>query len=285
MKLPSAKRIVRDLSVLLMFCGAFYAVVVFVNNFQAAEKKAAAEDFSAERLVAEEAAAVKDWDLTQVNLELIIDRDPHDGRAQYLLAKTVFLQLVDAEEKLKALGVPSPAPSGSSEEAVEQLEANAENLPASDEVIALEAEIDRLLERGLKEFERAHQFLRYRVDAMEYLAKIHVTMGQEEEALGYLKAFVDAGRVTRRGLYRDPRFGRGMQFDYERYSHRREDLGHGSRFHLGRSFSRGLQSMREWIAKAPVNATKLHRSEKFRKIVEIERRNFERGHTGHLRHH
>lgn len=175
----NTKRIVRDVLVLLGFCGAFLVLVLLFGNLDASDADDMV-DFSASRLKADQSKKKKDWESAKTSLKTLIDRDPFDGRAQFEYASTLYKQRSNLIDKLDEL-----AEAGDTESA---------------EVIKLRADLAKYNESSILELSKAKQFARYRGRSLVFLAVVEVERGEFDSSLDYLELFVDAGNYTYDGL-------------------------------------------------------------------------------------
>lgn len=175
----NTKRIVRDVLVLLGFCGAFLVLVLLFGTLDASDADDMV-DFSASRLKADQSKQKKDWESAKTSLKTLIDRDPFDGRAQFEYASTLYKQrsiLVDELDEL--------AEEGDTESAA---------------VMKLRADLAKYNDASILELSKAKEFARYRGRSLVFLAVVEVERGEFDNALEYLKLFVDAGNYTYDGL-------------------------------------------------------------------------------------
>lgn len=178
------KRIARDLTVIVTFCSAFFGVVLLINYLKAGTDAGETTDFSEYRTSADAAVNQRDYSVALTNYQTMLDRDPFDGRARYMLAKTRFNVFQQIEEKLieiESVGDP-------------------EDALANPQVVALKEERQDVLARGISEFEAALKHPRYAENSCYFLSILHIANDDQDLAIEYLERFVDAGRYFSRGI-------------------------------------------------------------------------------------
>lgn len=181
------KRVLRDLLVLVAFCGSFLLFIYLVGGLDGNGDDDSV-DFSQNRVVADTAVEKKDWETALANLKAIIDRDPYDGRAQFEYARIYYRLRGVALVKL-------------SEFAISEVR--------NREYRAVEEELKINSQRATEELLKAKDHARYRGRALLWLAVIACDDGDFEAALKYLEEFVDAGNYTPDRLNRYRAFGTG----------------------------------------------------------------------------
>jgi len=83
-------RIVRDVSLVVVFCIGFLGLVWLANFLQDNPDEQTSSEFSDYRVSADKAVQGNDFGATLENLRAMVRNDPYDGRAQYQLASTIF---------------------------------------------------------------------------------------------------------------------------------------------------------------------------------------------------
>ena len=84
----SIKKIVRDLLILVVFCGLFYGLtkgIDFVGENPVAQTEVS--EFSPARIAADDAVSRGRWEDAIVELEKLIEDDPYNGHAWYTLGE------------------------------------------------------------------------------------------------------------------------------------------------------------------------------------------------------
>lgn len=180
--------IVRDVTVLVAFCGAFYLLITFVNRLDGETSKEAS-DFSAAREQADSAAEDKDWDSAADEYRKLTTQDPFNGYAWDRYASSYYTMRFAALKELEDL-----------ELAGEQDDAK------------LEAVRQRIVSNGDRSRElllKVREFARFRGGALLRLAVIATYRDDYDKALDLLQEFVDTGHNTRLGLDEYSQFGQG----------------------------------------------------------------------------
>lgn len=186
-----SKRIIRDLLLLLGFCGTFFALLYVFGKLDGSDSDDII-DFSESRLRADRSQARKDWEGAKTNLVALIERDPYDGRAQFEYAMTLYKQRRIAVEKLKDLE-----------------NSGKEDSPEAESLKAQVAETNSL---AVEELAKAKEFARYRGRSLLFLSVLEAEEANWEKALDHLDEFVSCGNYTYDGLDFQARvFGEGGQ--------------------------------------------------------------------------
>ena len=180
-------RIFLDSTVLVAFCGCFYLFTLFVAQLDG--KDVDDKDFSAARLEADQTLKDDDWVAANESFKQLVEEDPYNGRATYILATSYYMIATDAIKKREELKE-------------EGLETDFE---------ALDKTIEENIEKSKEVFLRARGFARYRNGALLRLAVMECRQGNEEAALGHLNEFVEFDGHTQFGLDKYTEFGRGGQ--------------------------------------------------------------------------
>jgi tetratricopeptide (TPR) repeat protein len=178
------KRIGRDLTAVVIFCSAFFGVVLLINYLKAGADAGETTDFSEYRTSADAAVENRDYSIALTNYQTMLDRDPFDGRARYMLAKTrynVFQQIDKKLIEIESVG-------------------NQEDASANPQVASLKEEREALLALGISEFEAALEHPRYAENCCYFLSILHIANDEHDLAIDYLARFVDAGRYLSRGI-------------------------------------------------------------------------------------
>ena len=182
------KRIVRDV---LMLGGFLSAFVIFLALFGGLESNDSPDEihFSQDRVRANRSQNRKDWETAQLNLLRILERDPHDGRAQFELGTTLYRQrnvLVGDLNELTEAGKQD-----------------------SEDGKRIEATVKEFNQKTVDELVKAKRFARYRGRSLLILSVIEAERGDWDETLKYLDEFVETGNFTFDGLARATLFGEG----------------------------------------------------------------------------
>lgn len=184
-----SKRIIRDLLVLMGFCGAFLILLLAFGTLDGSDSDDVI-DFSEQRLRADRSKQRKDWEAAKVNLVQLIERDPYDGRAQFEYATTLYKQRSALADKLQDF------------EDIGQ--------EGASEAQAIAVELDEFNRRSIAELTKAKEFARYRGRSLLFLSVVEAERGNWEQALDHLDEFVEGGNFTFDGLdYQAKVFGEG----------------------------------------------------------------------------
>lgn len=164
-------KMVRDLTILIAFCGAFYLLVVFVRG----DSKAAdnPSNFSIDRLQGDQMIEDGNWKQAIVHFTNIVEKDQYNGLAQVKLSmaeiETLFELVEDFEKKSKS-NYYSQAQHKQKWEALEERAHRCMDLQ------------DNLL-----------QFDYYYPIALRNMAQLHCFVGNEDKAIEYATRYVKGG--------------------------------------------------------------------------------------------
>jgi len=189
------KRFIRDFTVLLGFCGAFYLLTVLMSRLD--KEPADSTDFSQARKRADVSMRTRDWTSASADFLALAKQDPYNGHAWYRCASSFNAQrnLVYQSIQTALADLNEAQESDTSEEESEET------------LKELQADLDRLGAQAKEAFSKAKQFARYRADSLLNLAAIESYEGNNAASLGYLEQFVNNGNYTARGLARYRVFG------------------------------------------------------------------------------
>ena len=203
-------RIIRDMSLVTVFCAGFVGLIWFANSLQDVPAEEISSEFSQYRVNADEAAKEQDFDVSLQNLRDMVKKDPYDGRAQYRLASTLHSQItslqraiieansidvfdIDSESPQEQPKPPSTTPDSSQDP-------NTENDITDDR-------IQTLIDQAIHEYQLAKKHIRYRLRSQFQLAVLWVAKGDHDAALDSLEDFVAGGGTIRNGLDQVEQFG------------------------------------------------------------------------------
>lgn len=184
------RRLLRDVTVLIAFCGAFYLLITFVNRLDA-DSNDEVSDFSVAREEADTLAKGENWESAADEYLKLTKQDPYNGYAWERYAASYYalrFQALKELDTLKQVGVEDPA--------------------------RLDAVREKVKQNGDKSyqiFSKVREFARFRGGALLRMAVIDSYRGNNEEALDLLEEFVDAGQNTQQGLATYRQFGVGGQ--------------------------------------------------------------------------
>ena len=211
--MKQSHRIIRDVSLVVVFCGGFLALIWFANSLQNASHEETNSEFSQFRVEADDAIQKRNLDLSLQNLRSMVAKDPYDGRAQYRLAATLFSKTIEVQTEIA--NSRSREASASTEE---KNTANQSPLPGLQKTAAAsqdssltsstaKGDLRSLVDQAIIEYQLAEKHVRYRLRSQFQLALLWSIKGDDKAALDSLEKFVAAGGVTRSGLDQIPQFG------------------------------------------------------------------------------
>lgn len=172
-----SKRILRDIGVLLGFCGAFYLFIVIVGKLDPAE--GSDTDFSATRKRADVALKRRDWPSASLDYRKLTDIDPYNGPAWFKCANSFMSHRNGLLGKIRQL----------------KLEDGSDV-----EIVELRRQVDEVGEKAYEVYLKSKEFARFRADSLFMLAALDAYKGRYEEALDNLELFVEKGHYSDRGL-------------------------------------------------------------------------------------
>ena len=242
--MKKSHRILRDVSLVIAFCGGFLGLIGLANFLQNDSDQQTSSEFSEYRLGADEAAKGNDLDISLQNLRALIKNDPYDGRAQYELASALYSRVVEAQDSIvetkrtestELKNLQSSTNSRGTAGPDDQSPGAAVVEVAQDQ----KAEVAKLVDQAIQEYKLAEKHARYRLRSQIQLAVLLATRGDYEAALDKLENFVNGGGATRRGLDQIEQFSLILQeptklHSYSRFSlilamERMNRRGHGGR--------------------------------------------------------
>lgn len=182
------RRFLRDVTVLVAFCGAFYLLITFVNRLDGKSAKEAS-DFSVAREEADALSQQEDWTAAAEEYRKLTEQDPYNGYAWERYASSFYTMRFAALKELEAMEV-----SGESDP------------------VKLEEVRRRITENGDKSYEillNVREFARFRGGALLRMAVIDAYRENYDHALELLQEFVDNDHNTQLGLDKYSQFGRG----------------------------------------------------------------------------
>ena len=203
--MKKSHRILRDVSLVIVFCAGFLGLVGLANFLQNDADEQTSSEFSEYRLGADKAAVGHNLDVSLQNLRALVKNDPYDGRAQFELASTLLLRVVETQDAItesdrKAL----PDSSDPQEsESRKQTSSPADTQANRDRV----AELKSLIDEAIQEYKLAERHPRYRSRSRIQLAILQSSKGDYDAALDSLEDFVNDGGATRNGLGNIEQFG------------------------------------------------------------------------------
>ncbi len=182
------RRFLRDVAVLISFCGAFYLLITFVNRLDGGTPDDVT-DFSVAREQADSFAKDQDWNSAADKYRKLTEQDPYNGYAWERYASCYYSLRFGAVKDLEEL-----------EQAGEKDSAKLDDARS------------RITKYGDKSYEiliKLREFARFRGFALLRMAVISTYREDYELALELLQGFVDGGNNTQLGLSEYSQFGRG----------------------------------------------------------------------------
>ena len=165
------KRILRDVTLLLAFCAAFYGITVLINWLGARSSPVQAEEFSFDRRKADQFVAQRDWAKAAIYFENLTREDPFNGHAWYWLGFSHYSQQFPFFQRINR-----------------ELR---KSEPDQQKIDEWKRQAEVFGRQAIPAFERAVDFARYRNLARFRLARIHAYYGETDRALEYLREAVD----------------------------------------------------------------------------------------------
>jgi len=210
--MKKSHRIIRDVSLVVVFCAGFLTLIWFANSLQDSPQEETNSEFSRYRVEADEAIQNRNLDASLANLRSLVAKDPYDGRAQYRLAETLFSKTIELQTATAKPSTDETSASGGGESSVDQHQQRpptaATSPQNSSSTSPLATDSWRLMvDQTIREYQLAEKHVRYRLRSQFQLALLWSLKGDYEAALGSLEKFVAGGGVTRSGLDQIEQFG------------------------------------------------------------------------------
>lgn len=210
--MKKSHRIIRDVSLVVVFCVGFLGLIGLANFLQDDGQSQTSSEFSEYRLSADKAAEGRDLDVSLQNLRALVKNDPFDGRAQYELASTLFSRAIEfqdaaAEANRNDLSAQANSPSQSDQSSRRSPNDQSAGTSAA---VGSEAELASLIDQAVQEYKLAQKHPRYRSRSQIQLAVLYASQGDYRDALDTLEKFVNDGGATRRGLDQIEQFGSSL---------------------------------------------------------------------------
>ncbi len=182
------KRIIRDVLVLALLCGSFYASTIVVGQFESEHVNQKDTNFSDERLEGDKLSLEEDWVESAKRYRRITEADPFNGYAWRRLGRCYSIIRSNQKKEINA----EESAEAPSERKLDELKAS---LLATDQL-------------ALKAWEKAREHPRYRRVALFQLAVIRAGRSELEESLALLEEFVvTEGYIVQQNLYLYREFG------------------------------------------------------------------------------
>lgn len=178
-------KIIRDLGILLAFCGAFCLLIVFVRGDST--KAATSSNFSMDRLEGDRMMKEENWEQAIVHFARLIEKDPYNGLAQS--------NLIEAEvAKLYEDGA----------DFVRNMRAETYS---KDEAKAVRIQLRADAARCIEIQDRLMRFQRYRALGLRNLAALNCFLGKKDEAMTFLNQYAEEGDFIGLPIGSDPKLG------------------------------------------------------------------------------
>lgn len=164
-------KIVRDLTILIAFCGAFYLLVVFVRGDSPGPETTS--NFSIDRLEGDRMMKIGNWEQAIEHFSRLVKKDKYNGLAQANLCLAnieVLFEQGEAFEKAKRSNTYSQTQMDTQWKSLQQ---RAEQCIES--------------QKGLAQFDY------YRGTVSRNLAQLHCFLGNEDKAIQYARRYVKGG--------------------------------------------------------------------------------------------
>ncbi|MFT7630462.1 MAG: hypothetical protein ACI87E_001468 [Mariniblastus sp.] len=226
------RRILRDAGVLLLFCGVFYLLIVFVGRLDGDANEGTSE-LSQTRKQADLSFDKKDWPAAAKEYQQLTEMDPLNGHAWSQLAEVVWQTRINAFQAFNEI------------EAADDAD--------SERVAQLNAQIDTANQEAFEIHKKLIVFARYRARALLRLCIIEIRNGNDNEALDWLEEFLQRGHRTRFGLANIQSFGESFRVEPMDFN---------------RLISGGGNSASSILKPEDI---RLHAYERFWKLVELEK--------------
>ena len=182
------RRILRDVGILIGFCGCFYLLIVVVGELEGSDETL--EDFSRDRRRADVYYRRQNWNVAADSYKRLTEEDPYNGRAWYMLASCYNSKAYDDLSLIN--------------DVVEDGSAESEN-----QIKKLEESSQAHFKTAKSYFETSSRFARFRIDSVVRLSVILCELDDHDSALQRLTEFVELGGTTQMGLDRYRQFGVG----------------------------------------------------------------------------
>lgn len=182
------KRWYREVGGLAAFLLIFYAAVVWTSGASDDEQSSDinASQMTKSRRYSDAAFRKGDFDDASVHLRDLLEADPHNSHARFLLAKCYHHQCMGIYYRLHDHGDYEIAVSDP-----EQLE-------------SLESEYKSLCDQAVELYRRCTKSHRYRGDALLHLSVLSALRKEREESLASLKRFLSLNYSTNNGIAQIP---------------------------------------------------------------------------------
>lgn len=173
----------RDILILTVIVGSVVGFNYLRQYFAEPRDNSNTSAFSNERQTADRAARDQDWFTATENFKVLTERDPYNSYAWYSLGDCKWMQSNPIRAELKQ----------------ERMAAE----PNMVRIAELQLQLREIGLAAIANFKKAMESGRYRLMAGQYVAAIHVALGENDEALEMLEKCLDDG-LSWRGIYNAP---------------------------------------------------------------------------------
>jgi len=164
-------KIVRDLSILIAFCGAFYLLIILVRG--ETTNASTSSNFSFDRLEGDRSFMEKDWEQAILHFQKLVEKDKYNALAQ--------AKLTDA--KMKNLY----------EDCVQYMKLKKQGKLSQEEQKASRSDLRETASHCIEVQYDLIRFDNYRSRALRNLACLYTFIGKRDEAIKFLTQYVEGG--------------------------------------------------------------------------------------------
>ena len=208
-------KIIRDIAILIAFCGAFLLLIFFVRG--ESTKAASSSNFSGDRIEGDRMLREKNWEQAIVHYTRLVEKDKYNGLAQMSLSKAMISKLYEEgvafTKKLKA---------------GEYSDEEKKNIS------------EQLRTQAVDCIETQNQLLRfpkYQTESYRNLAALNCFIGDDDEAMKFLRRFIRSNSYYGGTIRFDPRLSSlweredfqnlfAAESEYPRYNQGRSNRRH-----------------------------------------------------------
>ena len=218
----SMPKIIRDIAILIAFCGAFLLLIFFVRG--ESTKAATSSNFSTDRLEGDRMLRDEKWEQAIVHFSRLVEKDKYNGLAQMSLSKAAFSKLYE-----EGIAFTKKSEAGEySEDAKKEIS------------VQLRAQAIECIEIHNKLL----RFERYEAEGYRNLAALNCFIGDEDEAMKFLERYVRSNSYHGGNIQFDPKLSSLWEReDFKKliepkpeFQGERRGFRDGRRFHEGRGF-------------------------------------------------
>jgi len=177
-------KLVRDLLILIVFCGAFYLLIVLVRG--ESHKPAPASNFSQDRIEGDRMLQERNWEQAIVHFSRIVKKDKYNSLAMANICRSktalLYQHYFDYREKSQSEDF------------------------SEDKLNALRNQIREEAADCITPLEKLAKFEHHRGAAYREIAELHSYLGNDAEAVDYLRNYVEYGDFSEVPIYGDSNF-------------------------------------------------------------------------------